>query len=124
MPHTTIRKLLVAPKDQDNSEDKCRAVYHLSCQDCDKHYVRETEQALKHCIKEHSRDSSPVGNHMDFHQHKLDSDNIKILDRESRWFQRGVREALQICSRSPSLNRDRGRYHLPPSTISLSGLVM
>ncbi len=49
-----------------------------------------------------------------FHQHKLDNDNIKILDRESRWFQRGVREALQIRSRSPSLNRDRGRHHLPP----------
>ncbi len=46
--------------------------------------------------------------HMDFHQHKLDIDNIKILDRESRWFQRDIKEALQICTRSPSLNRERG----------------
>ncbi len=84
-PHTIIRKLLVVPnKDQDKPEDKCALVYHLSCQDCDAHYVGETEQILKHRIKEHSRDSSPVGrHHMDFHEHKLDTDNIKILDRES-----------------------------------------
>ncbi len=44
--------------------------------------------------KEHSRDPSPVGHHMDFHQYKLDTDNINILDRESRWFPRGVREAI------------------------------
>ncbi len=119
-----IRKLLVAPKDIDKPEDKCGVVYHLLCQDCDAHYVRETERALKHHLKEHSRDSSPVGNHMDFHQHKLNTDNIKILDRESRWFQRGVREALQIFSRSPSWNRDRIRHQLFPSTAPLSGLVM
>ncbi len=38
-PHTTIRKLLVAPKDQDKLEDKCGVVYHLSCQECDAQYV-------------------------------------------------------------------------------------
>ncbi len=116
-PHTTISKLL-AP------EGKCGVIYHLTCQDCYAQYVGETERALKHRLKEHSRDSSPVGHHMGFHQHKLDTDNIKILDRESRWFQRGVREALQIRSRSPSLNRDRGRHQLPPPTIPLSSLVM
>ncbi len=112
-PHTTIRKLLVAPKEWDKLEDKCLVVYNLSCQDCDAYYVGETEQPHKHCIKEHSTDSSLVGHHMDFHQHKLDTDIIKMLDRERRWFQRGVQEALQICSSSPSLNRYRGRHHLP-----------
>ncbi len=33
--------------------------------------------------------------------------------RESRWFERGVRQALQIHSRSPSLNWDRGRHQSP-----------
>ncbi len=78
-PHATIRKLLAVPKDRDKPEDKCRV-----CQDCDAQYVGETERALKHHLKEHSSDSSPVGHHMVFHQHKLDTDNIKILDRESR----------------------------------------
>ncbi len=57
------------------------------------------------------------------YQVPLDIDNSKLLDRESRWFQRGVREALRIHSGSPSLNRDRGRHQLPPSTTPLSGLV-
>ncbi len=57
-----------------------------------------------------------------FKQHKLDTDNI--LDRKSRWFQRGVREVLQIHSRSPPLNWYRGQHQLPPSTTHLSGLVM
>ncbi len=34
-PYTTIRKLLVAPKDRDKPEDKCGEVYHLTRQDCD-----------------------------------------------------------------------------------------
>ncbi len=79
-PHTTIRKLLVTPKDRDKPEDKCYVVYQLTYQNCDEQYVRETEKALKHRIKEHSRDSSPVDHHMGFHQHNLDTDNIKILD--------------------------------------------
>ena len=38
------------------------------------------------------------------------------------WFQRGVREAIHIRSRSPTLNRDRGRHNLPSvyNTIVLS----
>ncbi len=79
-PHTTTRKLLVTPKDRDKPEDKCGVVYNLKCQDCDAQYVRETERAMKHRLKEHSRDSSPVGHHMGYHQHKLDTDNIKLLD--------------------------------------------
>ena len=79
-PHTTIRSILVAPKDRDDPVDKCGVVYHLTCQDCDAHYIGETERALKTRLKEHNRDSSPVGHHMYFHQHKLDTDNIKILD--------------------------------------------
>ncbi len=113
-PHNTIRSLLVAPKDKDKAEDKCGVVYNLSCSDCDAEYVGETERALKQRLKEHVKDSSPVGHHMGFHKHKLDAENIKIVDRESRWFQRGVREALHIRSRSPSLNRDRGRQNIPP----------
>ncbi len=95
-PHTTSRKLLVALKDRDKPEDKCGVVYDLTFQDCDAQYVGETERPLKHCIKEHSKDSSSMDHHMGFHQHKLDTDNMKILDP-----QRSVREALQIHSRSP-----------------------
>ena len=50
-PHTTIRSILVAPKDKDNPKDKCGVVYQLTCHDCEASYIRETERALKQRLK-------------------------------------------------------------------------
>ena len=112
-PHTTINSILVAPKDKDHPQDKCGVVYQLTCQDCEASYIGEMERTLKQRLKEHQKDSSPVGHHMGYNKNKVDSQNIRIVNRDSRWFQRGVREAIQIRSRSPVLNRDRGRHNLP-----------
>ena len=112
-PHTTINIILVAPKDKDHPQDKCGVVYQLTCQDCEASYIGEMERTLKQRLKEHQKDSSPVGHHMGYNKNKVDSQNIRIVDRGSRWFQRGVREAIQIRSRCPVLNRDRGRHNLP-----------
>ena len=94
---------LVASKDKDHPQDKCGVVYQLTCQDCEASYIGElageTERALKQRLKEHLKDSSPVGHHMGYNNHKVDSQNIRIVDRDSRWSQRGVREAIQIRSR-------------------------
>ena len=39
-----------------------------------------------------------------------------ILDREERWFERGVKEAIYVKRERPSLNRGGGlRVHLSPS---------
>ena len=111
--HTTIRSILVAPKHKDHPQDKCGVVYQLTFHDCEASYIGETERTLKQRLKEHQKDSSPVGHHMGYNKHNVDSQNIRIVDRDSRWFQRGVREAIQIRSRSPTLNRDRGRHNLP-----------
>ena len=112
-PINTIRQQLVRPKDKEKPENKCGIVYEIPCKNCDAKYVGETERALKKRITEHKRPSSPVGSHLKHHGHELDQENIKIVDREDRWFERGVREAIHIRSRSPSLNRDQGRHQLP-----------
>ena len=36
------------------------------------------------------------------------------MEVESKWFERGVREAIQIRINTPTLNKDAGRYNLPP----------
>ena len=118
-PHTTTRSIIVAPKDKDHPQDKCGVVYQLTCQDCEASYIGETERALKQRLKEHLKDSSPVGHHMWYNKHKVDSHNIRIADRDSGRFQRGVREAIQIRSRSPTLNRDRGSHNLPSVYITI-----
>ena len=111
--------MLVAPKDKPDKLDKSGVVYQINCQDCDSVYVGETERNLRKRIVEHKRESSPVGAHMKERRHSFEVDDIKIIDNEDKWFQRGVKEAIHIHSLNPSLNRDRGRHILPPVYASL-----
>ena len=40
---------------------------------------------------------------------------MKILNREGRWFERGVKESIYVKIEKPSLNRGGGlRFHLSP----------
>ena len=120
-PHTTIRSILVAPKGKDHPQDKCGVVYQLTCHYCEVSYIGETGRALKQRLKEHQKDSSPVGHNMGYNKHKVDSQNIRIIDRDSRCFQRGVREAIQIRSRSSTVTV--AGTTSPPSTTPSYGQV-
>ena len=44
----------------------------------------------------------------------MELENTEILTTESRWFERGVKEAISIRALNPSLDRDGGRYNFPP----------
>ena len=112
-PHSKLRDLLVAPKDPVNILDRTGVVYHIKCGDCPSGYVGETSRALGTRIKEHTKPSSPVGAHAKDHHHHICFDQVKILDSDQDWFNRGVREAIQIAIKPSDLNRDRGRHTLP-----------
>ena len=86
---------------------------------CDASYIGETERSLKARFSEHRRPSSSnseVAKHIHTEQpdHNVKMDNTRILTTKSRWFERGVKEAIFIKAMNPSLNRDGGRYSLPP----------
>ena len=51
---------------------------------------------------------------VDHPQHSVELGNTEVLTTEPRWFERGVKEAIYIRALNPSLNRDGGRYNLPP----------
>ena len=117
-PVNTIRQLLVRPKDPLGKDRIVGPVYHITCDDCEEHYVGETERSLRARFKEHRRPSSVTSEvsqhlHTDQPGHSVDIENVKILTVENRWFERGVKEAVFIRSVGPTLNKDKGRYKLP-----------
>ena len=57
-PHTTLRKLLVAPKDTFPIDKRSGCVYLLSCQQCTAIYIGQTGRPLGQRIKEH-KSSAP-----------------------------------------------------------------
>ena len=120
-PQNTLRSLLVAPKDK-TSPLKCSGtIYQLSCKDCSSTYVGESGRPLGARIKEHQRTSSvhsPVQEHSKAGHH-IDWDNVKILDKESDWFRRGVKEAIHIRKTRSDLNKDQGRHRLSKAYSSL-----
>ena len=118
-PTNTLRQLLVKPKDPVDKENVVGPVYKIKCEECEATYVGETERSLKARFSEHRRPSSTTSEvakhiHTDQPEHTVELDNTEMLTTEPRWFERGVKEAIYIRALNPSLNRDGGRYNLPP----------
>ena len=65
-------------------------------------------------IKILDREASEVKEHTQKTQHTKDDFEIQILDYEDDWWKRGVKEAIRIQRRKPTLNQDKGRTHLNP----------
>ena len=123
-PTRTLRQFLVAPKDKTDKKNVTGVVYEIPCQGktlrgkCKESYIGETERSLKTRFLEHRRPSSSTSEvsqhiHIESPGHHVSLDEVKVLDREDKWFERGVKEAIYIRAHQPSLNRDGGRYKLP-----------
>ena len=123
-PTNKLRDLLVAPKDKSLKGDITGTVYHIPCSGsdnsgCEEFYIGETDRDFWTRFSEHKRKcmvkKSEVAEHIHLKasDHQLDFAKTKILDRDNRWFQRGIREAIYIRAQQPTLNRNAGRYTLP-----------
>jgi len=86
---------------------------------CRPPYRRDKQQLHKRMAKHRRASSAPIS------QGKGTLRNVHILDREDRWFERGVKEALYVKPEKSSMNRGGGlRYHLPSTyNLALSLLV-
>ena len=118
-PTNTLHQLLVHPKDPVGKDKVVGLVYKISCEDCEATYIGETKRSLKARFGEHRRPSSTTSEvskhiHTNNPDHTITLENTKILAVEHKWFERGVKEAIHIRALKPSLNRDGGRYNLPP----------
>jgi hypothetical protein len=113
-PAETLRRHLVHPKDKIPAARKSGVIYHITCPqtDCHDSYIGETSQPLRKRFYQHRRPST--GQESAVYQHTLDTGHIfgekdiKVLDSEKRWFERGVKEAIYERARRPRLNRRGG----------------
>ena len=115
----TLSQILVRPKDKVIKERVVFPIYHISCDNYDDSYIGETGRSLKARFSEHKRASSvnsEVSKHIncDHSDHSIPLDNVKILEVEPKWFERGMRAVIQIRMNNPTLNKDAGRYNLTP----------
>ena len=118
-PSNTLRQQSVHAKDPIPKTSVTGPVYHIPCSSCEADYVGETERSLKARFDEHRRPSSTTSEvsrliHTDCKGRTVHIEEAKILTVEPKWFERGVKEAISIRALHPSINRDGGRYNLPP----------
>ena len=117
-PTNTLRQKLVHPKDKTPKDKNSNVVYAVQCKDtdCDDLYIGETKQTLSKRLYQHRRASTSCGDsavytHQKSSGHKSDNQEVAILDKEHRWFERGVKDVIYVKSEQPSLNRGGGLRH-------------
>jgi hypothetical protein len=86
-------------KDQVPLMDQSNVVYNIPCTDCDLSYIGQTSQYLKNRIYQHKNGSRRTAVYI--HQeepprHKLDFDDVQILQRQKHTFKREFLEMLHI----------------------------
>ena len=130
----TLRENLVKSKDKLKTNDKTGVVYFAPCagsddQPCDTNaaYVGETSRQGSQRFKEHMSTAilykgdykSAIMQHAADTGHSFRETDIKILDSDSNWRSRGIRESTYIRALNPSLNRGLQRPLLSASCLRL-----
>ncbi|KAI8483137.1 hypothetical protein Bbelb_391560 [Branchiostoma belcheri] len=113
-PHSTLRQRLVHPKDRPHKGTKANVIYRLKCEEpnCNNTYIGETSRKVRykeHCRRSANGYSSAIFHHLQHNQgHSFKLESTDVLDRETRWWERGVKEAIYERMYNPTLNREGG----------------
>jgi hypothetical protein len=93
---------------------KIPGVYRIPCA-CRKVYIGQTGRSIEARCKEHMRhirldqpQKSAVAEHSINAGHKIDFNNVSVLDRASGYMDRLVKEAIQIRINQNIITRDNG----------------
>ena len=114
---STIKSLLMHPKDPIPDAHKTDIIYHWKCpaNNCTAEYIGETKRSLKERVSDHrNQTTSAIRNHHISTKHpKAELTDFTIIDRESNTLHHQAKEALHICIKDPSLNRNIGKVRIP-----------
>ena len=86
---------------------KSLVVYKITCETCNQSYIGKTERILEHRIKEHNnpnKDSAIQTHKKENPTHRINAENVEIIDRADNNFKLMVKEMLQINKLKPQLN--------------------
>ncbi|CAH1277267.1 Hypp9532 [Branchiostoma lanceolatum] len=133
-PKTTLRSLLVHPKDKLDDLVKTDCVYKIPCKSCNEVYIGETGRTFGTRLDEHKKEAdsievvkytrsqkrqaqqvdkkSAITDHIARHNCIIDWEGAKVIDREDNRRTRWIKEAVWIRKTAPVMNRDEGAYKL------------
>ena len=112
---STIKDLLVHPKDKDTILQKCGVIYRYRCGrvDCEEEYIGESGRTFGEMFREHMRAPSPIIDHHNITGHEVSLHNFSIVGREDHNIARTIKEAILTRVNDPSMNRNIGKFQLP-----------
>ena len=112
---STIKNLLVSPKDKGLMVSKSGAIYWFQCGDltCDDEYIGETSRTIGERFKEHLKDLSPIHHHNNHTSHPTSQNNFQIIGREGCGLARNIKESIFIRINNSTLNRNISKFKLP-----------
>ncbi|KAJ8947725.1 hypothetical protein NQ318_017986 [Aromia moschata] len=98
-----------------SNKDPVPSVYELKCT-CGKSYIGQTGRGTQCRIKEHQRhtrlgntDKSAIAEHVHTNEnHKIDYENVRVLDKTTRYYPRIIRESLEIMKNNNNFNKEDG----------------
>ena len=112
--NTTIKQILMKPKDRDPKDSKSGLKYNYQCPqlDCNDEYIGETARTLGERRKEHLKQLSPIHRHSQATGHPIDNNKFNIIGREDWEQARTIKESIYIRVNNPTLNQNIGKYTL------------
>ena len=93
---TTIKNLLMVPKDKDPIQKQSGVIYRYQCDrvDCDEQYIGESSRTFGERFKEHLKPPSPIYDHSNITGHNVTINNFSIVGREDLSQMRTIKDAL------------------------------
>ena len=105
------------PKDPIQDSQKTDIIYHWKCpgNNCTAEYIGETNRSLKERVSDQrNQTTSGIRNHQISTNHpKAELKDFTIIDSDSNTLYHWAKEALHICIKDPSLNRNTGKVRIP-----------
>ena len=94
--NTTIKQVLMKPKDQDRKDSKSGIIYIYQCKhlDCNEEYIGETTRTLGERRKEHLKQPSPIHGHAQAAGHSIENNSSNIIGREDWEQARTIKESI------------------------------